>query len=256
MHPVLMKIGPITIHTYGFCLAIGVLTAILLSLRLAKKYGIDRKLLSDYLFYTILVGLFGAKVFLFVTEFSYYMENPQQIIGLARSAGTFYGGLIFGILFSVWFFKRHPLEFIGVSDILTPGVALAQFFGRLGCFFAGCCYGRDAHECVIAVKSVHPDSLSRFPTQLIESLFNLLNFIILIILSKKKKFNGFIFVLYVFNYSLIRFFVEYFRGDDDRGYVFGGMNHPISSLSVPQLISILGIILSIILYAKFKNKQN
>jgi phosphatidylglycerol:prolipoprotein diacylglycerol transferase len=201
------------------------------------------------------VGLLGAKLFLFITEFDFYSSHPDQIISLARSAGTFYGGLIFGILFSVWFIRRHRLDFKQVSDVLSPGVALAQFFGRLGCFFAGCCYGRKAQECAIAIKSLHPDELPRFPTQLIESILNLLNFVVLFLVYKKKKFNGLIFVLYIFNYSIIRFVVEFFRGDDDRGYIFGGMEHPFTSLSVPQFISILGIITSIILYKNFKSKH-
>jgi len=93
-----------------------------------------------------------------------------------------------------------------------------------------------------------------YPTQLIESVLNLINFIFLFILLKKKKFHGQVFSVYIFNYSIIRFFVEYFRGDSDRGYVFGSLAHPFSSLSVPQLISIIGVIVSIILYINYKKK--
>ncbi|MCU0288440.1 MAG: prolipoprotein diacylglyceryl transferase [Acidobacteria bacterium] len=99
-----------------------------------------------------------------------------------------------------------------------------------------------------------PLNVPLYPTQLMESILNLLNFIILIIFYQRKKFHGQIFAFYIFNYSLIRFFIEFFRGDDDRGYIFGSMKHPFTSLSVPQLISIIGIITAIILYKIFKKK--
>jgi phosphatidylglycerol:prolipoprotein diacylglycerol transferase len=264
MHPILVKIGPITIHTYGFLLALGVLSAILLSLHLANKQDIDRKVLTDFFFYSILIGLIGAKLFLFVTEFGYYSRNPGQIKSLLTSAGTFYGGLIFGALFAVWFVRKHKLDYKVLGDIVAPAIALAHFFGRMGCFFAGCCWGREAHDCAIAVQFTDsrattgvPQHVPLYPTQLIESILNLLNFVILFVFYKKwRKFDGQIFIMYIFNYSVIRFIVEYFRGDDDRGYIFGGMHEPFSSLSVPQLISIIGIIIAMILYRVFKIRQS
>lgn len=262
MFPILIKIGPFTLHTYGFLLAVGVLAAILLTLKLARKQNIDQRVLADFLFYTILVGLLGAKIFLLVTEFKFYSQNPDQIKNLITSAGTFYGGLIFGALFAAWFLRKHKLDYRVLADMIAPSIALAHFFGRLGCFFAGCCWGREAEGCAIAVKYTDtrattgvPLNIPMYPTQLMESILNLLNFIILIILYHRKKFHGQIFAIYIFNYSLIRFFVEFFRGDDDRGYIFGGIDHPFSSFSVPQLISVIGIITAIVLYRVFKKKE-
>lgn len=263
MHPILIKIGPITIHTYGFLLAVGVLLAILLSLKLGKQQNVSTKVLADFIFYTIIIGLLGAKLFLLATDFGFYSKNPGQIKYLLTSAGTFYGGLIFGILFAILFIRKHKLDFNVMGDVIAPAIALAHFFGRMGCFFAGCCFGREAHGCSIAMEFTDPTRTTGvplhtplYPTQLMEAILNLLNFIILIISSKRKKFNGQIFIMYIFNYSIIRFFVEFFRGDDDRGYIFGGVEHPFSSLSVPQLISIIGIITAIILYIKFRKKQS
>jgi phosphatidylglycerol:prolipoprotein diacylglycerol transferase len=262
MHPILIKLGPITIHTYGFLLALGVIAAILLSLHLAKKQDINRRVLTDFFFYTILMGLLGAKLFLFITEFGYYSKHPGQIKNLITSAGTFYGGLIFGVLFAIWFVRKHHLDFKVVGDIVGPALALAHFFGRLGCFSAGCCYGREAPNCAIAIEFTDsrattgvPQYTPLYPTQLMEAILNFLNFIVLLTLYRRRKFDGQIFVLYIFNYSIIRFFVEFFRGDADRGYVFGSMDHPFSSLSVPQLLSIIGFITAIILYRVFKKKS-
>ncbi len=265
MLPVLVKLGPITIHTYGFLFAIGVLMAILLTLHLSKKRGLDTKVVADFVFITILIGLLGAKIFLFVTEINHYLKYPGEIKYLLTSGGTFYGGLIFGALFAVWYIRKHNLNYRILGDIAAPAIALAHFFGRLGCFSAGCCYGREAHESFFGVTYhstyAHqhtgvPLDISVYPTQLVEAILNLLNFIILITLYKfkKKRFEGQIFILYVFNYSIIRFAVEFFRGDHDRGYIFGGIDHPFSSLSAPQLISIIGVIISIVLYKIFKKK--
>ncbi|MCP4153778.1 MAG: prolipoprotein diacylglyceryl transferase [bacterium] len=261
MHPILIKIGPFTIHMYGFMLALGVLAAIGLSTWLAKKNGLDHKLLADFYFFTILLGLLGAKIFLFVTELDYYLEVPSRMKDLLTSGGTFYGGLIFGALFAAWFIRKHNLNFRKMGDIIGPAIALAHFFGRMGCFFAGCCWGRDAHGCPIGVEFTNPQATtgvpqhqSLFPTQLTEAILNLMNFALLMVFLKKKKFDGQIFVMYIFNYSLIRFFMEYFRGDDDRGYIFGGYDHSFTSFSVPQLISVIGVIVAFVLYKNFKKK--
>lgn len=262
MYPILIKIGPITIHTYGFLLAVGVLVAIILIQIWGKKENINRETLTNFLFYTFLIALLGAKLFLFVTEIKFYLSNPGKIKNLITSAGTFYGGLICGGLFAAWYIKKHKLVFRQLTDIMVPAVALAHFFGRLGCFFAGCCWGREAEGCAIAVQFTDsrattgvPMHTHLYPTQLIEAVLNLLNFVVLFILLKKRKFMGQVFAVYIFNYSLIRFCVEFFRGDPDRGYVFGGTHAPFTSLSVPQLISIIGFILAIILYRVFKKKS-
>ncbi|MCX6581913.1 MAG: prolipoprotein diacylglyceryl transferase [Candidatus Aminicenantes bacterium] len=261
MFPVLIKIGPLTLHTYGFLLAVGVLAAILLILKLSKQQNIDQRVMADFMFYTILIGLLGAKIFLFVTEFKFYSQNPGEIKNLITSAGTFYGGLIFGALFAAWFLRKHKLNFRVLGDMVGPSLALAHFFGRMGCFFAGCCWGREAQGCSIAVEFTDkhtttgvPLNVPMYPTQLMEAILNLLNFIILMILYQKKKFHGQVFALYIFNYSIIRFIVEFFRGDDDRGYIFGGMDHPFTSFSAPQLISVIGVITAIVLYKIFKKK--
>lgn len=263
MHPILIKAGPLTIASYGFLFAFGVLLAILLSFRLAKKENIDLKIFTDFVFYVMLLSLLGAKLWLLLTNLGYYLKFPGEIKYLLTSGGAFHGGLIFGAVFAVWFIRRHKLSYRLLADIAGPALALGHFFGRLGCFAAGCCWGREGVGFPLSVTftSMKANSLTGvplhiplYPTQLMEAALNLGNFIFLIMLYKKRKFKGQVFAFYMLNYSVIRFAVEYFRGDPDRGYVFGGMEHPFSSLSLPQLISIIGFITALFLLKGFKKK--
>jgi len=262
MHPILVKIGPLTIQSYGFLLALGVLLGFFLSLRHGKKENIDLRILSDFIVFSILIGLIGAKLWLLVSDAGYYLKSMDRVLSLATSGGTFFGGLIFGILFSVWYLRKYRLDFPTTGDALAPSIALAHFFGRLGCFAAGCCWGRSAEGCSVAVTFTDPHTTTGvphhvplYPTQLAEALLNLVNFIVLMFVYRKKKYPGQIFALYVMNYSIIRFFVEFFRGDHDRRYIFGNLDHPFTSMSVPQLVCILGFILAIILFKRFKKRH-
>jgi len=263
MHPILIKLGPLTIASYGFLFALGVLLGVLLCFRLAKKEGLDLVLFADFIFWVMLLSLLGAKLWLLVTNLGYYLKFPGELKYLLTSGGTFYGGLIFGAVFAVWFIRRHRLSYRQLGDIAAPALALGHFFGRVGCFAAGCCWGREAAGCAVAVTFTDlkansltgvPLYLPLYPTQVFEALLNLVNFIVLMILYKKRRFMGQVIAMYMLNYSVIRFAVEYFRGDPDRGYIFGGMERPFASLSVPQLVSIAGVVVALLLLRGFRKK--
>ena len=263
MHPILIHAGPLTIASYGFLFAFGVLLGVLLCLRLAKKEGLDLAVFADFIFFVMLLSLLGAKLWLLVTNLGYYLEFPGEIKFLLTSGGSFYGGLIPGAVFAVWFIRRHRLSYRQLGDIAAPALALGHFFGRLGCFAAGCCWGREAAHFPLAVtfSDLKAQSLTGvplyiplYPTQLCEAALNLGNFLFLMVLYRKRKFKGQVLAMYMLNYSVIRFAVEYFRGDPDRGYIFGGMAHPFTSLSLPQLVSIAGVITALLLWKGFKKK--
>ncbi len=263
MHPILIKIGPLTIASYGFLFALGVLLGVLLCLRLAKKEGLDLSLVTDFIFWVLLLSLLGAKLWLLLSNLDYYLAYPKELLYLLTSGGAFYGGLIFGAVFAVWFIRRHKLSYRQLGDIAAPALALGHFFGRLGCFAAGCCWGRGAAHCAAAVTFTDlkanaltgvPLYLPLYPTQLLEAALNLSNFLVLMIWYKKRKFTGQVIAMYILNYSVIRFSVEFFRGDPDRGYVIGGMDRPWTSLSVPQLVSVVGVLTALLLLRGFKRK--
>lgn len=142
MHPILVKIGPLTIHTYGLMMALGVGLGFWFVYIQAKKQGLKAAKILDMAFYTIIISLLGAKLVLLVDDFSYYVQNPSEFFSLARSGGVFQGGLFFGLIFALWYLHKHKIPTWKTADIVAPAIALGHGIGRIGCFNAGCCYGR------------------------------------------------------------------------------------------------------------------
>lgn len=263
MFPVLIKVGFVSIHTYGFMMALGIAMALWFIYIQAKKRELPASKLVDMAFYTIIVSLVGAKLVLFLGNISYYTTYPSELLSLARSGGVFQGGLFFGIVFALWYLRRHRLPTWKVGDLAGPAIALGHGFGRLGCFSAGCCYGR---ECSlpwgVEFSSEYAHNLTGIPlntvlhpVQLYESLLNFTNFLVLFIILKKKRFNGQVFSFYIINYSIIRFFVEFYRGDHSEDIFIVKNPSPYLSLSYPQLFCLVGLAAGLILYFILKKSQ-
>jgi len=229
----------------------------------AKKQQLPASRLIDMAFYTIIISLFGAKLILFIGNFSYYLRYPSELFTLARSGGVFQGGLVFGFLFALWYLRKHRLPTWKVADIIGPALALGHGFGRIGCFTAGCCFGRPGDvPWGIEFQSEYAHNLTGVPlqtpihpTQLYEALLNFLNFLLLFFILKKKKFNGQVFAFYIINYSILRYFVEFYRGDHpDKAYLILNPS-PYLSLSIPQLFCILGVAGGLTLYFILQKKK-
>ncbi|MGB9907792.1 MAG: prolipoprotein diacylglyceryl transferase [Candidatus Saccharicenans sp.] len=264
MFPILLRLGPITIHTYGFFMAVGVAAALWFVYVQARKQGYDTNKLLDAAFWIILVSLVGAKLILFLSHFSYYLENPAELLSLARSGGVFQGGLTFGLIFAIFYFRRKRIALWPTADLVGPAVALGHGFGRLGCFSASCCYGRACSlPWAVVFKSQYAHDLTGIPlntplhpVQLYEAGLNFLNFFILFLILKKKKFDGQVFSFYIINYSIIRFFTEYFRGDhEDLAYLLRGKS-AFSSLSLPQVYCLVGLLAGLVLYQVLKKRKS
>lgn len=264
MFPIFLKIGPLTIHTYGFMMALGVALALWFLFVQAKKQGINAVLMADAAFYTILFSLVGAKLFLFIGHFSYYTSYPGELFSLARTGGVFQGGLAFGVIFALWYFRKKRIPTWKAADIIGPALALGHGFGRIGCFAAGCCYGREcsfswgvnfSNEYAHNLTGI-PLGLPLHPVQLYESALNFLNFFVLFLILRRKKFDGQVFSLYIINYSVIRYFTEFFRGDHpDKAFLIQSTS-PFLSFSLPQLFCILGLIAGIFFYQVFKRRES
>lgn len=263
MFPILLKIGPLTIHTYGFMMALGVAMGLWFLYVQAKKQELQASKLLDVAFYTIIVALVGAKLILFFGSMSDYLSGSKKILDLIRSGGVFQGGLAFGFFFALWFLWRRKIPAWKTADIIGPALALGHGFGRLGCFFAGCCWGT---ECAlpwgITFRNEYTGSFTGtplntmlHPVQIYESLLNFTSFLILFFILKKKRFDGQVISFYIINYSIIRYFVEFFRGDHEAKIYFIQNASPYSSVSYPQLFSILTLIAGFILLFVLKKKQ-
>lgn len=249
MHPILFKIGPLTIYTYGFLVFLGVLCGYLFCLKEASRAGIDKGIFSDIIFWMLIFAFLGARVFYIFTDFGNFLRNPLEML-LNRSGFVFYGGVVFGIIALYVLSRTYKIRFLKLADIIVLGVPLAHMFGRLGCFFYGCCYGRLTDTCIgIVFPQDSPAGAlggSVIPTQLIEAFCLLLLFFVLQIINKRKKFEGQILAFYLIIYSVIRFVIEFFRGDP-RGNV--------SFLSFSQFVSLILFIFGIFLYFKLRKKQ-
>jgi phosphatidylglycerol---prolipoprotein diacylglyceryl transferase len=263
MFPILVRIGPLTVHTYGLLLAVGVGLGLWFLYVQARKQGLDAPRIMDAAFYTIIVSLIGAKLILFFGSLSFYLENPRELFSLARSGGVFQGGLTFGVIFALWYFYKKKIPTWRTADIIGPALALGHGFGRIGCFSAGCCYGT---ECALPWGTVFnnayghqltgiPINIPLHPVQLYEAALNFLNFGILFWALKRKTYHGQVFVLYIINYSIIRFFTEFFRGDHpDKAYLIHGAS-ALTSLSYSQVFAIVGLAGGLILSLFLKKNR-
>ena len=224
------SIGPFTLHTYGVLLAIAFLAGLWVVSRQARRAGLDANRITDMAVWVLIAGLIGAKVLLVAVDWRYFGRNPREIGSILQSGGVFYGGLIGGILVAVWYVRRHRLPGWQTADVLAPGVALGQAIGRLGCFAAGCCWGRPTQvpwavtfTDVYSARAVGtPMDTPVHPSQLYESFAAFLLFLFLLWLAPRKRFDGQVVLAYVALYSAVRFGLEFLRGDPDRGSWFGG----------------------------------
>ena len=261
MYPEIFRIGNFPINTYGVFLALAFLCAILIAVRLARRDGLPGEKIYDLSLWMLLAGLIGSKILMLFTE-PEYRDNPSQFLSLdfLRSGGVFYGGLLGAVLAGYFLMKRYKLPWWKTADACAPGIAVANFFGRQGCFAAGCCWGKPTglpwgvkftekgHE----ITGVPIDAYLH-PTQLYESFAMLLVFFFLLWLHKRKRFDGQVILAYALLYSVIRFAIEFVR-DDPRGDVFGLTS--LTGLSTSQLISLVIGIWALILLIRRRRRAN
>jgi len=245
MYPELFRIGNFPINTYGVLLAIGLLLALFAAARLGARDGLPRERIYDLGLWTIIGGLIGSKILMLATEESVNFFS----LDFLRSGGVFYGGFLGGFFTLVFLIRYYKLSFWKVADAFAPGVALGQFFGRQGCFSAGCCWGKPTalpwgvhftelgHENTgVPIFDSAGGVLHLHPTQLYESFAMLAVFGMLVYLQKHKRFDGQVLIAYGIIYSIVRFTIEIFR-DDPRGDLFGLTT--VTGLSTSQIISLI-----------------
>lgn len=240
MYNELFSIGPITIHGYGLMIGIGFIAALLVGLHRARKKGLDGDFLYSAAIVCLIFGMLGAKLLYILTVLDKIIENPSDFLKLS-SGFVVYGGIIVGILAGFVYCKIKGKFFRTYFDLVMPSISIAQGFGRLGCFLAGCCYGKETDSwCGITFtnSAFAPNGVSLIPTQLISSAGNFIIAGALIFIARKQRKPGLIAGLYLVFYGVGRFLVEMLRGDIERG--------SIGNLSTSQFISIFIVLIGII----------
>ena len=237
----LFSIGKFTIHGYGLMIGIGFLVAVLYGCyRCDKSLKLSSDHYSSIALYSLIFGWLGGKVMYCIVEFKSFLASPLSVLG--SSGFVVYGGIISGVITIFAYCKLKKLSFLSYLDALVPGVAINQGFGRLGCFLAGCCYGKETSSHISVVfpeNSLAPAGIHLIPTQLYSAVFDLLLAAFMIACCYRVKRRGDISVIYFGGYAIGRFIIEFFR-DDPRGAV--------GALSTSQFISILMLAFSIILH--------
>jgi phosphatidylglycerol:prolipoprotein diacylglycerol transferase len=224
-----------SIHTYGLFIAIGFLAGMLLARREALRTGLNPDTITDLTFYLLIAAIVGSRLFYVFTAPEAFFKNPLEIFKIWKGGLVFFGGFIAALATALIFMKKYSLPIWQTCDLLAPSLALGHFFGRLGCFFAGCCYGKQC-DLPWAVSFNHPESLAPIgvllhPTQLYSSMSNLMIFGILWFWRSRKTFDGQIFWIYILLYGTLRSLIEQLRGDFRGAAVF-------DVLSVSQAIGL------------------
>ncbi len=241
MYNDIFTIGGLTIHGYGLMIGIGVLCAIFTAEYRAKKRGLNTDQVFSIFLLVLIFGFIGAKLLYGIVEIKAVMANPRLL--LSGDGFVVYGGIIGGIAAVLVYCRVKKTSFLMYLDLIAPSVALAQGFGRIGCFLAGCCYGRETGSafCIVFHNSLYaPNGVRLLPTQLMMSAGNFLIALILLLYARKDRKKGRTVGLYLILYSAGRFVIEFFRADY-RGTV--------GFLSTSQFISIFTLILGALLFA-------
>ena len=243
MFPELFRIGSFPINTYGVLMALAFLVALFMASRLGERDGLKRERVFDMGLWMLLAGLIGSKLLMLLAE-PEYRADPSRLLSLdfLRSGGVWYGGFLGGLAAGILLMRRYGLPFWKTADAFAPGVAIGQAIGRVGCFAAGCCWGKECElpwavafpEAANEVTGV-PTGVHLHPTQIYEALTMLGVFLFLVWLHRRKRFSGQVLLAYAALYGAARFTIEFFR-DDPRGDILGLTT--LTHLSTSQLISL------------------
>ncbi len=278
MHPILVQFGHFFIGTYGFFVAAGLLIGLFAASKLAKRHGVDPNLITDIVFLGVVLGILGARITYILVNFGDFSStfsdpnrSPMEYI-LSRQGFVFGGGIILAIAGSVLYIRRKKQRLWLVADVFAPAMPLGHAIGRIGCFFAGCCWGK---VCSLPWAVRYPNTIGPngeelgfafqqqvmkgwipetahltkpiHPVQLYESAALFVLAALLSYAWRKRRFEGQIFLLYLMGYPIIRFLDEFLRGDDDRGF-YGWF-------SVSQYLSIGAFVIGIVLWVVLRHRK-
>ena len=211
MYPEICQIGPFTIYSYGSMLVLAFFIGSALARSQARRQNINPGIIFNLAFIVFIWGILGARLLYVIENINYYLKNPSETIMLQHGGLSWFGGLILGVVSGIIYLKRKNLKVYTILDLVIPFVAIAQAIGRIGCLLNGCCFGKiskfglyfDTHKLIL------------IPTQIYSSLILIFIFIILRFLQDRPHREGNIFFTYLLLYSVKRFFIEFWRADNE-----------------------------------------
>jgi phosphatidylglycerol:prolipoprotein diacylglycerol transferase len=224
MHPILIKLGPVAVRTYGFLLALAFISAIWFTARRARKEGLGTQWLPDLSLIVLISAIVGSRFFYVIYHLEEFeghildMINPIQSTGEIGIGGlSMFGGLVLAIVCGLIYIHIKKLPVWRIADIVAPSIMLGLGIARIGCFLNGCCFGQPSQSSLAVIFP--PDSPAGymfpdtpiFPVQLVASFYGFFIFVILLLLERFKRFNGFTFWLMLPLYSAARFLIDFFR---------------------------------------------
>lgn len=251
MDRVALRIGNISIYWYAVIIAVGMIVAMSLSYVEAKRQKLNLEFWINLLFYMILFGIIGARLYYVLFNLSYYLSDPLEIIKVWHGGLAIHGGIIAGVIVILLYTKKYNVNTMKVLDIVAVSIIIGQAIGRWGNFFNQEAFGgivsRDFLEMLklpeFIINGMYINGSYHHPTFLYESVWNFVGFIILLVLRKRKynkvgELSGF----YLMWYSFGRFFIEGLRTD----------SLMLGSFRIAQVVSLIAFIIGIVLIVKAK----
>ncbi len=235
-----------TLFSYAFLIVLGTIVSVLYTRYTANKM-LNVKLPNAFFYWVFVMGFLGGKFFLYLEKPMYYLNNPSRFLDVSSGGFVFYGSFICIIVFIIFYLKKHSIPVLPMLDILAITTTIVHSFGRLGCFLAGCCFGKPT-DSFLGIAFPKTRSVAVHPTQLYEVIAVLGIMLVLFALKKRQKFQGQIFFTYVMAYAIVRSIIELFRGDE-RGFVINNV------MSHSQGIALCLVLMTLYFYFKQKKDQ-
>lgn len=247
MNKIALDLGFIQIYWYSIFIFLGVLAASGVILRECKKQKINEDFIVNLIFYGMIFGLIGARIYYCMFNFAYYKTHLLEILEVWNGGLAIHGGILLGLIFVYFYTRKYKAKFLKITDILAPGLIIGQAVGRWGNFFNQEAYGRATTRLALeklqipefVIDGMNINGIYYQPTFLYESIWNIFGFLALLILRRYKYLKtGQLTGFYLMWYSLGRFFIEIFRSDS---LMFG-------QFKMAQIMSIILFIVGLLMF--------
>lgn len=256
MNDVMLNLGIFQIKWYSFFIFLAMLTACLIIFKESKKKNVPDNYLTNLIFYGLIIGILGARLYYVIFNLDYYLNNPSQIFAIWNGGLAIHGGLISALIFLMIYSRKNKINILQMLDIIVVGVIIAQAIGRWGNFFNQEAYGniislqalKNMHLPKFIIDGMYISGSYREPTFLYESICSLIGFILLLILRATKKLKtGQLTAIYLIWYGIVRFGIETLRSD----------SLMLGQIKVAQLVSLLFVIsgIALFIYSYIKKKK-